>query len=66
MALKELRVAKGYTQSFVAKKLNVDQTTVSHWENGKNAPSKKYRKKIAKLYECTEADIETAIKETKN
>jgi transcriptional regulator with XRE-family HTH domain len=57
MTLKELRRAKGYTQKFVAKKLNVNQAAISHWENGKNAPTKKYHQKIAKLYECTVDDL---------
>lgn len=64
VTLKEMRIQKGYTQKFVAKKLNVDQAAISHWESGKHAPSKKYHKKIAKLYECCEADVANAIKET--
>lgn len=53
MTLKERREARGLTQTDVAKKLNVDQSSVSHWEQGKYAPVRKYRKALAKLYGCT-------------
>ena len=48
--LKELREKSGLTQENVGRLLDVDQAAVSHWENGKNAPSRKYRKMLAKLY----------------
>ena len=37
----------------VAKKMNVDQGCVSKWESGETRPSRKYHKKLARLYGCT-------------
>lgn len=53
MTLKELRNNAGLRQIDVAKKLDVDQAAVSKWENGETKPSRKYHKKLAKLYGCT-------------
>lgn len=50
MTLKELRLAAGLQQADVAKRLHVTETAVSNWELGKNAISRKYHKKLAKLY----------------
>ncbi len=49
------------TQGEVAKKLNVDQAAISHWESGTNAPLRKYRKKLAKIYGVTVDELETAL-----
>jgi transcriptional regulator with XRE-family HTH domain len=57
MTLKELRLRAGLLQVDVAKKLNVDQSTVSKWDNGLARPARKYRKKLAKLYGCTEDEL---------
>ena len=51
--LKKLRLAAGLRQIDVAKKMNVDQGCVSKWENGETRPSRKYHKKLARLYKCT-------------
>lgn len=61
MTLRELRLHSLLKQEEVAKKLNVDQSAVSNWENGKTNPLRKYRKKLAKLYGVTEDALETAI-----
>lgn len=53
MSLRELRIAANLRQIDVAKKLNVDQAAVSKWENGETNPSRKYHKKLAKLYNVT-------------
>lgn len=52
MTLKERRQKAGLTQENVAKIVDVDQSAVSLWENGKK-PLFKYRVKLAKLYGCT-------------
>ena len=57
MTLKERRITVGLKQEEVAKELEVDQTAVSNWENGKNVPLKKYQEKLAKLYNCTVEDL---------
>lgn len=61
MKLDELRKAAGLTQEYVAKKLDVDQAAVSKWEGGVHKPSRKYHKKLAKLYGCTAEAIEEAL-----
>lgn len=53
MNIKKLRIAAGLTQVQFAKKLNVDQSTVSLWESGKSKPQRKLHKKMAKLLGCT-------------
>lgn len=48
--MRELRIAAGLRQIDVAKKMNVDQGAVSKWESGETRPSRKYHKKLARLY----------------
>lgn len=57
MTIRELREGANLRQEDVARELDVDQSAVSHWENGKAIPSKKYRKKLAELYNCDVDDI---------
>lgn len=57
MTMKELRQRAGLTQEQVAKLIEVDQAAVSNWELGKNLPVSKYRKKLAKLYGCSEEEL---------
>lgn len=57
MTLKELRFAAGLQQADVAKRLHVTETAVSNWELSKNAISRKYHKKLAKLYGVTDEEI---------
>ncbi len=40
-------------QKQLAEKLDVNQGTVSRWENGETKPSKKYIKKMVELFGCT-------------
>lgn len=60
--LMELRVKKGFTQHYVAQKLQVSDVAVGFWEQGRNAPRPKHLHDIAFLYnvpieEITEADV---------
>lgn len=57
MTLKERRETAGLTLKQVSKKLNVTETAVWNWENGKNAILQKYQKKLSKLYCCTVDDL---------
>ena len=57
MSIRDKRLAAGMTQVDVAKKLLVDQSTVSNWELGHNPPLPKYRKQLAKMFSCTIEDI---------
>lgn len=38
-ALREARVAKGWTQADLAVRLSVTQTAISYWENGNRIPN---------------------------
>lgn len=51
--LREYRERAGLRQVDVAKKMDVDQAAVSKWESGENRISRKYHKKLAKLYSVT-------------
>ena len=53
MKIAEMRKSAGFTQETLAKKMNVDQSTVSLWESGKSKPQRKLHKKLAKLLCCT-------------
>ena len=48
LTLKELIKAKGYTQTSLADKLGVRQSTVCGWVNGNNKPKTKDLSRIAK------------------
>lgn len=58
--MKELRLNAGLTQEAVAKRLNVSQVAVHHWETRKVKIAKKHHKKLAKLYGVT---VEELMKE---
>ena len=49
-ALKTIRKERGYTQSSLAKELNVSQNAVYNWENRKCEPSIEMIKKIADVF----------------
>lgn len=57
MTLREHRMMAGLRQIDVAKKMNVDQAAVSKWESGETKPSRKYHKKLAKLYKCSVEEL---------
>ncbi len=57
MNIKFYRERAGLKQEAVAKKLNVDQSAVSHWERGNNGPSAKYLPKLAKMFGCTVEEL---------
>ena len=61
ITLKEMRTSAGLTQEAVAKKLVLDQASVSYWESGKTKPLRKYSKKLARLYGVTPEEIEEAL-----
>lgn len=51
--LKELRIEKGLWQSALAQCLNVDQRTISNWENGTREPNIDMIIKIAQYFEVS-------------
>lgn len=50
MIIKTLRKQHGYSQAELAKKLNVHQTAISQWENGRTSPDKETLIKISELF----------------
>lgn len=57
MSIRYYRELNGLLQVDLAKKVEVDQGTVSNWERGVTKPCKKYLKKMARLFHCTEDDL---------
>lgn len=50
MAIKKLREERGLTQTKLAQKLGVDQSTVASWEMGRICPSVKRAKLLANVF----------------
>ena len=55
--LKPIRKSKNMTQIELAKKLDVERTTVSMWENGYSTPPASRLKKLAKVLDCSVNDL---------
>ena len=51
--LQKIRKEKGITQQKLAKKLGVDQTTISKWEKNETYPRLENLKQIAKILQCS-------------
>ena len=51
--LKELRLEKGYTQQWVAEKLNIKQQSYARYEYGTGEPSLDTLKSIATIFEVS-------------
>ncbi|MFT8844787.1 MAG: helix-turn-helix domain-containing protein [Schleiferilactobacillus harbinensis] len=50
ITLKKIRLAKGYSQRFVAEQLNLTRQTVSKWENGRGYPDFENLILLSELY----------------
>ena len=48
--IKELREKSGYSQSMLAKKLDVTRSSVNAWEMGLSAPTTQYIVALSKLF----------------
>ena len=51
--IKDLRIARGWTQSELARKLNVTRNGVNSWEQGFSMPSPSALVELAKLFSVT-------------
>jgi transcriptional regulator with XRE-family HTH domain len=47
--IKEARIREGYTQKFLAEKLNMDITTIVRWESGERRPKQKSLQGLSRL-----------------
>lgn len=63
--LQELRKDKKLTQEQTAKILTITKEYLSMLENGDRNPSDSLKEKMARLYDCSIADIFLAINSTK-
>lgn len=59
-----LRKAKGYTQTRLAKELEIDQSAVSLWEAGKTFPRPELAMRAAKILGCTLDELFEAIRDS--
>lgn len=53
MKIRELRRASGMTQTMLAERLGVSQSTVCGWETGTNMPMPALLPRLADLFGCT-------------
>ena len=51
--LKELRIKRNLLQKDIAKKLNVDRSTVTKWETGEAVPRADKLVELAKILKCS-------------
>lgn len=51
--IKLMRIKSLLSQSELAEKLDVKQSSVSRWETGDTKPAKKYIRKMCELFDCT-------------
>lgn len=65
MTLREMRTNAKLLQETVALRMDVDQAAVSKWDTGETKPSRKYHKKLAKLYGVSVEELLSGIAETK-
>lgn len=56
--LKQLREENFLTQAELAEKIGCVEHTVSNWERGKQRPTFKYIRKLAKILKVNPKDIE--------
>ena len=51
--IKELRESAGYSQSTLAKKLNVTRSSVNAWEMGISTPTTQYIVELSKIFKVS-------------
>lgn len=55
--IKEFRVNNNLLQKELAKKLNINRSTVAKWETGKAVPRTEKLKSLAKILNCSVIDL---------
>lgn len=63
MTLREMREARGMTQTELARLMDAEQPTVSYWESGKNAPVRKRRGRLAAALGVSLDELESTLAE---
>ena len=58
MTIKEAREAKGMSQEYLAKKLEVEQGAVWFWERGVSRPNKRNLTKLCRILGVEEHELE--------
>ncbi|RQX09072.1 helix-turn-helix domain-containing protein [Micromonospora inaquosa] len=61
--LRQKRTASGYNQRALAQALQVDYTTVSHWEIGRRSPKALTLLQLAEVLNCQVGDLFEAVAE---
>lgn len=62
--LKTFRIHSGYSQSDVAKKLNISRQSISKWENNRGTPDIDKLIQLSKLYDTTLDNLVTGMPKT--
>lgn len=57
LPLKEVRLSEGWTQEYVAFKVNVQRTYYTKVENQKANPGSKLREKLCRLFKKTHKEL---------
>lgn len=57
VSLSAARINAKLTQKQVARRMDVDKSTISKWENGKTAPKANQFSALCSLYGCTMDDV---------
>lgn len=55
--IKNLRLKNHLTQAQVAKGAEVDQSTVSYWEKGRQEPNSEQRKRLCQFLGITQSEL---------
>lgn len=55
--IKKLRSQKGWSQAFLASRLNVSCKTIKNWESGKSAPSAENIPELARVFSVSTDDV---------
>jgi len=51
--IRGMREANGFTQEAVARKLNIERSTIAKWETGKSLPRADKLIELSKIFKCT-------------
>ncbi len=57
MRIREIRTAKGITQTELAAIMRVGQSTISHWESGAYSPTLQHLRRLAEVLNCTADEL---------